>query len=335
MKLLIVEDERELSDNIVSYLSSENYVCEQAFSYEEAGMKTGLYDYDCVVLDLMLPGGNGLDLLRELRRRRNPVGVIIVYVRWKSSRRTPAVQPFLSSLGAGQGQRAGACHREGDLPVSRVEGFLQLHQQTLLHGRLLVRASTRLLIFRGRGISELPDEGLIDRTDAPSFFGLYMGLNIPLSSYDIDEEHEFRTSSGSSAGLEGAWFFNPYVGIGGRFTVFSTSIIVNGSLAEDNTFDALSLFGGSYFSYPLSRRWLIGSKLLTGLVHYPRLELTDQTVPARCGIGFGTGASLTFRASHHYGVKLFMDYNLLPSHSKSSGEYMNQLVGGASFQITF
>ena len=74
MKLLIVEDERELSDNIVSYLSSENYVCEQAFSYEEAGMKTGLYDYDCVVLDLMLPGGNG----RELRRRRNPVGVIIV-----------------------------------------------------------------------------------------------------------------------------------------------------------------------------------------------------------------------------------------------------------------
>ena len=78
MKLLIVEDERELSDNIVSYLSSENYVCEQAFSYEEAGMKTGLYDYDCVVLDLMLPGGNGLDLLRELRRRRNPVGVIIV-----------------------------------------------------------------------------------------------------------------------------------------------------------------------------------------------------------------------------------------------------------------
>ena len=38
MKLLIVEDERELSDNIVSYLSSENYVCEQAFSYEEAGM---------------------------------------------------------------------------------------------------------------------------------------------------------------------------------------------------------------------------------------------------------------------------------------------------------
>ncbi len=78
MKLLIIEDERELADSIVTYLSSENYVCEQAFTYASAQMKLNLYDYDCVLLDLMLPGGNGLDLLRELRKRQNPVGVIIV-----------------------------------------------------------------------------------------------------------------------------------------------------------------------------------------------------------------------------------------------------------------
>ena len=78
MKLLIIEDERELSDNIVAYLSSENYVCEQAFTYSEAREKVNLYDYDCVLLDLMLPGGNGLDILRDIRSRRNPVGVIIV-----------------------------------------------------------------------------------------------------------------------------------------------------------------------------------------------------------------------------------------------------------------
>ena len=58
MKLLIIEDERELSDNIVTYLSSENYVCEQAFTYGDARMKVNLYDYDCVLLDLMLPGGS-------------------------------------------------------------------------------------------------------------------------------------------------------------------------------------------------------------------------------------------------------------------------------------
>ena len=41
-------------------------------------MKVGMYDYDCILLDLMLPGGNGLDILREIRRRHNPAGVIIV-----------------------------------------------------------------------------------------------------------------------------------------------------------------------------------------------------------------------------------------------------------------
>ncbi len=78
MKILIVEDERKLSDSIVSYLKSEKYVCEQAFDYAEALMKLRVYDYDCVLLDLMLPGGNGLDLLRDIKRRDNPAGVIII-----------------------------------------------------------------------------------------------------------------------------------------------------------------------------------------------------------------------------------------------------------------
>lgn len=78
MKLLIIEDEQELSESIVAYLSSENYVCEQAFTYSDAKMKVNLYDYDCVLLDLMLPGGNGLDILREIREKQNPVGIIIV-----------------------------------------------------------------------------------------------------------------------------------------------------------------------------------------------------------------------------------------------------------------
>lgn len=78
MKLLIIEDECELSANIVTYLSSEHYVCEQAFTYVDALEKVNMYDYDCVLLDLMLSGGNGLDILREIRKKRNPVGVIIV-----------------------------------------------------------------------------------------------------------------------------------------------------------------------------------------------------------------------------------------------------------------
>lgn len=78
MKILIVEDEHKLSDSIVTYLKSEKYLCEQAFDYNEALEKVRGYDYDCVLLDLMLPGGSGLDILRDIKRRNNPTGVIIV-----------------------------------------------------------------------------------------------------------------------------------------------------------------------------------------------------------------------------------------------------------------
>ena len=75
MKILIVEDEHKLSDSIVTYLKSEKYLCEQAFDYNEALEKVRGYDYDCV---LLLPGGSGLDILRDIKRRNNPAGVIIV-----------------------------------------------------------------------------------------------------------------------------------------------------------------------------------------------------------------------------------------------------------------
>ncbi len=78
MKILIIEDEKRLSDSIRDYLESQNYLCEQAFTYEEARLKVSLYEYECVLLDLMLPGGDGLDILREIRKSNNPVGVIII-----------------------------------------------------------------------------------------------------------------------------------------------------------------------------------------------------------------------------------------------------------------
>ena len=78
MKILIVEDEKKLSDSIVAYLSSERYLCEQAFTYADAKMKVNMYEYDCILLDLMLPEGNGLDILSDIRNKSNPAGVIIV-----------------------------------------------------------------------------------------------------------------------------------------------------------------------------------------------------------------------------------------------------------------
>lgn len=78
MKLLIIEDEHQLSDSIVSYLNREDYLCEQTFTFGEAMMKVGVYEYDCILLDLMLPGGSGLDILRRIKQRTPQTGVIIV-----------------------------------------------------------------------------------------------------------------------------------------------------------------------------------------------------------------------------------------------------------------
>lgn len=78
MKVLIIEDEHRLSDNIKDYLSTQGYLCEQAFNFSQAKMMSGSYDYDCVLLDLMLPGGDGLDILKSIRSKNNGTGVIII-----------------------------------------------------------------------------------------------------------------------------------------------------------------------------------------------------------------------------------------------------------------
>jgi len=78
MKLLIVEDERELADNMQAYLSRGNVICEMAYDFSEAHEKLVAFDYDIVLLDLMLPDGNGLDVLRLLKELRPESGVLII-----------------------------------------------------------------------------------------------------------------------------------------------------------------------------------------------------------------------------------------------------------------
>ena len=81
MKILIIEDEKELSRNISDYLSMENYVCEQAFTFGEAIDKISVYTYDCILLDLNLPGGDGLRILNEIGKQDIDSGVIIISAR--------------------------------------------------------------------------------------------------------------------------------------------------------------------------------------------------------------------------------------------------------------
>jgi len=78
MKVLIIEDEEEMLQNMKQTLEKECYLVETATDYDSAFLKIGVYEYDCILLDISLPGKNGLEILKELKKRRISDGVIIV-----------------------------------------------------------------------------------------------------------------------------------------------------------------------------------------------------------------------------------------------------------------
>ncbi len=78
MKILIIEDEQEIAQSIKNYFKSNGIQCETAGSYALAHTKIANYDYDCILLDLMLPDGDGFDILRELKSKNKTDGVIII-----------------------------------------------------------------------------------------------------------------------------------------------------------------------------------------------------------------------------------------------------------------
>jgi len=78
MKILIIEDENDLADSISEYLSEEKYLCEFAKTVNQALDKIESFNYDCILLDIMLPDGNGMKILEELKKQNKQDGVIII-----------------------------------------------------------------------------------------------------------------------------------------------------------------------------------------------------------------------------------------------------------------
>jgi DNA-binding response OmpR family regulator len=81
LKVLIIEDEKALSESIATYLKVQDYLCETASDYKTAIEKTEQFDYDCILLDITLPGGSGLSVLKELRANNKLDGVLIISAR--------------------------------------------------------------------------------------------------------------------------------------------------------------------------------------------------------------------------------------------------------------
>jgi DNA-binding response OmpR family regulator len=78
MKILIVEDETDLSNSITTYLRQEKFNCEAVLNYADAFEKINLYNYDVIIVDITLPDGNGIELIKELKKNRSKAGIIII-----------------------------------------------------------------------------------------------------------------------------------------------------------------------------------------------------------------------------------------------------------------
>lgn len=78
MKILLVEDNPELTQNICQYLSQQGLVCEAVATVYEAEDRILSFDYDCILLDLMLPDGNGLQLLQTIKTAHPQWNVLII-----------------------------------------------------------------------------------------------------------------------------------------------------------------------------------------------------------------------------------------------------------------
>lgn len=78
MKILLIEDEAELRRSIKQYLHQEGYLVESAADFIKASEKAGVYDYDCILVDITLPKGSGLDIIKQLKENHSKAGIIII-----------------------------------------------------------------------------------------------------------------------------------------------------------------------------------------------------------------------------------------------------------------
>jgi DNA-binding response OmpR family regulator len=76
MKLLLIEDEAALAESVAEFLKQGSDDCDIATTYDEGITRVDLYDYDCILVDIMLPGGSGLDIIRHIKSNRDNTGIL-------------------------------------------------------------------------------------------------------------------------------------------------------------------------------------------------------------------------------------------------------------------
>lgn len=160
MKLLIIEDELSLLKSITDFFQKESFICETASTYEEGLEKIGSYDYDCIILDIALPGGSGLQLLENLRKQNKHDGVLIISAKNSLDDKVAGLElgaddyltkPFhLSELNARVKALIRRKYFEGTNQIRHNDLIIDMFAQTVLYNNKplhLTKSEYQLLVF--------------------------------------------------------------------------------------------------------------------------------------------------------------------------------------------
>lgn len=190
------------------------------------------------------------------------------------------------------------------------------------------------LIFKDKGLHkfELPER--YDRWHKPSFLGLYVGYNISGSEFDTPVGR-IKMKLGINAGVEGAYYFNPYIGVGGRMNFADMPLELNREiLPHDIEFNSAS--AGVYFSYPFSSWIHLSAKVLGGFNHFSRFSIADGYRIGGNNSGmFSTGVSVVVMTSRTFNLRFFCDYNTMHSFVHEADHSLHTITAGSTLGVNF
>ena len=154
MKILVIEDDNSLRELMHKALTDDNHIVETAANAKTAMMKAEVYDYDCILLDIMLPDGNGLDVLRQLKATRKEAGVIIVSAK-------DSIDDKVAGLDLGADDYLTKPFHIAELSA-RVKSVFRRKQQHGEHfielGNVRIMPETRQILIKGQPVELLKKE---------------------------------------------------------------------------------------------------------------------------------------------------------------------------------
>lgn len=191
------------------------------------------------------------------------------------------------------------------------------------------------LIFKERQrCHPLKNYRMYDMNHAPSFVGLSMGVSYLIDGKKTNDGRSVEIAEGNSAAVEGAWFWSPYFGIGGRIGITGLRLKVDDHLIDDSM-DVLSFQTGPFFSYRISDHWGAGLNILGGYSNVPAYKNDFLNEKRKHGFIWGAGTYISYLPTRYLGLRGFVNYNYIPAIRSEQLIGCQTLTVGGSVNLMF